>query len=141
MKQTIDWDNVFGYDQVKLMEYKRKFPKRSYGELRIKMFLEKNRVEFLEEVKGTIINNTTGVTKNVRIDFFIPKINTVIEYNGRQHYEPVEDFGGVKEFERQKERDLWVKEACLTRGYTLIEIPYYECVEARLESIIELYNA
>lgn len=141
MKQTIDWDKVFGYDQAKLMEYKRKFPKRSYGELRVKMFLEKNRIEFLEEVKGTITDTETGINRNIRMDFFIPKINTFIEYNGRQHYEPVEDFGGIKEFERQKERDLLVREACLNKGYTLIEIPYYECVETRLESIIELYNA
>ena len=141
MEQLIDWNFVLGYDPVKLEEYKRKFPKRSYGELRVKMFLEKNRIEFLEEVKAELINHQTGERKNIRMDFVIPKLNTIIEYNGRQHYEPVEDFGGIKSFERQQERDLWLRNACITKGYTLIEIPYYEHVETQLESIIELYNA
>lgn len=125
----------------KLYDYKNKFPKRSWGELEVKVLLEKHRIEFLEEVNLTLFNRDTGETKNVRIDFYIPKIKMFIEYNGRQHYEPVYDFGGIEVFEKQKERDMWVRNACNTNNHTLLEIPYYDCVEIRLKEVIELYNA
>lgn len=125
----------------KLYDYKEQFPKRSWGELWVKVLLEKNRIEFLEEVNLTLTNYTTGETKNVRIDFYIPKLKTFVEYNGRQHYEPVSDFGGIRAFEKQQERDLWVRNACNTNDHKLIEIPYYECTETCLKEVIELYNA
>lgn len=125
----------------KLYDYKEQFPKRSWGELWVKVLLEKNRIEFLEEVNLTLTNYTTGETKNVRIDFYIPKLKTFIEYNGRQHYEPVPDFGGIRAFEKQQERDLWVKNACNTNNHKLLEIPYYVCIENSLKEVIELYNA
>lgn len=125
----------------KLYDYKNQFPKRSWGELEVKVLLEKNRIEFLEEVNLTLNNRDTGETKNVRIDFYIPKIKMFIEYNGRQHYEPVYDFGGIAAFEKQQERDMWVRNACNTNDHTLLEIPYYACVETSLKEVIELYNA
>lgn len=125
----------------KLYDYKSQFPKRSWGELEVKVLLEKHRIEFLEEVNLTLTNRDTGETKNVRIDFYIPKIRMFIEYNGRQHYEPVWDFGGIEAFEKQKERDMWVRNACNTNNHTLLEIPYYDCVETSLKEVIELYNA
>lgn len=125
----------------KLYDYKSQFPKRSWGELEVKVLLEKHRIEFLEEVNLVLNNRDTGETRNVRIDFYIPKIKMFIEYNGRQHYEPVYDFGGITAFEKQQERDMWVRNACNTNDHRLLEIPYYACVETSLKEVIELYNA
>ena len=38
-------------------------------------------------------------------DLYIPKYNILIEYNGEQHYRPIDYFGGEKQFEIQQEHD------------------------------------
>ena len=62
-------------------------------------------------------------------DFYIPSIRTVIEYQGRQHYEPV-CFGGcsvessLRVFEINKSHDIIKRKYCKEHNIELIEIPY-----------------
>ena len=35
------------------------------------------------------------------IDFYLPDYNIFIEYNGEQHYVPIEHFGGELQFSEQ----------------------------------------
>lgn len=124
----------------KVYTYKSMFPKRSYGELEIKVLLEELNIKFQEEVPLILINNQTGETKNVRIDFYIPDYKIFIEYNGRQHYEPVEDFGGNWAFEKQKERDWWVRQALNNNESTLIEVPYYLSAYHHVKTLLQNMN-
>lgn len=39
-------------------------------------------------------------------DIYFPNEKIAIEYHGKQHFEPVDFFGGEESFEKQKERDL-----------------------------------
>ena len=64
-------------------------------------------------------------------DFYIPSINTCIEYDGRQHYEPV--YFGNKTTEEAEEylketklRDSIKDNYCKEHGIKLIRIPYFE---------------
>lgn len=57
-------------------------------------------------------------------DFYLPKYNVLIEYQGIQHYEPVEHFGGEEQLNIQKERDSKKKEYARLQGIELLEIPY-----------------
>lgn len=57
-----------------------------------------------------------------RLDFWTG--NYVIEYNGEQHYKPIDRFGGEEKFIKQQYRDNLVREYCKDAGYDLIEIPY-----------------
>lgn len=59
-------------------------------------------------------------------DFYIPSENLCIEYNGKQHYEPVEFFGGEKEFKKNVYRDSIKKEYCLKNNIRFLIIPYWE---------------
>lgn len=59
-------------------------------------------------------------------DFFIPKINAAIEYNGIQHYEPVDLFGGKEEFLKTQKRDKAKRIFCKRNDIKLIEIPYHK---------------
>jgi len=65
--------------------------------------------------------------KRYRLDFYLPQFNTVIEYNGSQHYEPVR-FGGqsIEEasilFEKQINRDHLIEELCVKNNIKLIWI-------------------
>ncbi|MDP2692911.1 MAG: hypothetical protein Q8O88_04700 [bacterium] len=46
------------------------------------------------------------------LDIYLPSLNVAIEYQGAQHYEPIEFFGGQEAFERTVERDKRKKQIC-----------------------------
>lgn len=75
----------------------------------------------------------------LRFDAFSPSQNTAFEFNGQQHYFPV-DFGNkgkqyaAKEFELTKLRDRIKKEYCDKNNINLIIIPYWD--KDKMEQII-----
>lgn len=105
--------------------------KISKGEEKIQRFLTENKVKFNQEHKfeGMIFKNP------LRCDFYIPFIKTVIEFNGKQHYEPIEYFGGWESFKQTQERDKIKKEYLLKKGIDLIEIKY-DISEEYFDSIL-----
>jgi hypothetical protein len=56
---------------------------------------------------------------------FIVNDRIVVEYNGKQHYEPVDFFGGLEQYEKQIKRDNDLKTLCYNNSIEYIEIPYY----------------
>jgi len=61
------------------------------------------------------------------LDVYMPSVSLALEYQGRQHYEPVEFFGGEAAFRRQQQRDQRKREACRKAGCTLIDVlPGYD---------------
>ena len=50
----------------------------------------------------------------------------LIEYNGEQHYEPVEAFGGEKQLEVQHEHDRRKRKYAENNGFQFIEIGYWD---------------
>ena len=66
----------------------------------------------------------------LRFDFVIfdddGKIDFIIEYQGRQHYEPSQKFGGKKGFYQQQYNDKRKRRFCALHDFNLIEIPYTE---------------
>ena len=97
----------------------------SSGEIKIRQILEKYKVKFKSQYR--IKNEQDEV---MIFDFAIldEKDNIIkyIEYNGEQHYEPVEIFGGEEAFKKQKIRDARKTEYCQAHGINLQWIPYYE---------------
>ena len=75
--------------------------------------------------------------KHMWADFYIPNINTVIEYDGQQHYEFCNFFYKTKEqFDEQKSRDKLKERLLLEHNIKLIRIPYYQKIDKQLiESI------
>ena len=61
---------------------------------------------------------------NQRLDIYIPSKNTAIEYQGKQHYEPVEFFGGEEGNRRNKERDFRKRRRCKAHGIQVIDWDY-----------------
>ena len=59
-----------------------------------------------------------------RFDIYFPKYNIAIEYNGKQHYEPIELFGGEEMFFLQQERDNLKIQNCLKNNCNFFEIKY-----------------
>ena len=72
------------------------------------------------------------------LDIYIPSIKTAIEYQGIQHYHPVEFFGGEEALAQRKELDRIKKELCDSNGVRLVEWPYdMEPTIKSLKSMLE----
>ena len=65
-------------------------------------------------------------------DVFVCGENIAIEYQGKQHFEPVEFFGGQKHFEEQRKRDELKREKSEQNGIILICINYWEDISLDL---------
>lgn len=104
----------------------------SKGELRIKEFLESKDISFIREMK---FDDCISIHK-LRFDFYIPTLNTVIEFDGIQHFKPINVFGGVKEFQSIKNRDEIKNSYCKTNSINLIRIKYNENIENKLNKCI-----
>jgi len=75
------------------------------------------------------------------LDIYFPKYNLGIEYQGDQHYYPIDFFGGEKSFTHNKERDLRKKILCKDNNCILIEVkPNYK-IENLIDQISEIINS
>lgn len=99
--------------------------KRSLGEERIAKFLYSRNIKFTPQYK-LIIDNLFVADKILRVDFFLPEYKTFIEFNGLQHYHPVDLFGGEEKLISQQERDYALRLYCKEKKLHLLEIPYNE---------------
>lgn len=60
------------------------------------------------------------------LDIFIPQENCAIEYQGRQHYQALDYFGGESGYAYRHEMDCIKKERCEQNGILLLEWSYTE---------------
>ena len=58
------------------------------------------------------------------LDIYIPSLRTAIEYQGVQHYQPVEFFGGEEALAQRRELDRQKRQLCRENQVRLIEWPY-----------------
>ena len=65
-------------------------------------------------------------------DVFVCGKNIAFEYQGKQHFEPVDFFGGEKHFQEQVARDRLKKKLSEENGVTLIYVNYNEDVSVEL---------
>lgn len=111
----------------------------SYGEEKVSEILNNYNIQFISQYE---IANSNLFCKNKKlfVDFFLPTSNTIIEYNGQQHYEAIDYFGGQERFERQEERDNAVRQYCKEHKIKLIEIPYteYDNIETILKKELNI---
>lgn len=92
----------------------------SKGERAVADILSKRRVRYIREHK---FDDCVHLNK-LPFDFYLPDQNICIEYDGVQHFEPCEYFGGAKTFEVIRKRDLIKTNYCKSNGIKLIRIPY-----------------
>ena len=79
-----------------------------------------------------------GENRRMFVDFYIESANTIIEYNGRQHYEPIQ-FNKMNakiaedNFIKQQERDLYLQQFCDLNKICLIWIDGRKYTNLKLE--------
>ena len=110
----------------------------SYGEELVKKYLNNMDINFKIQHRFSDLIGTGG--RQLSYDFSIPSEKyglILIEYNGLQHYQSCEFFGGEEKFKKQKEHDRLKKEYAKKHGYKLIIVKYtydtYEDVAKYLE--------
>ena len=98
---------------------------QSKGEESVEKYLKLNNIKYISQYEIQIDKNINFSGK-AYIDFYLPEYNLFIEYNGKQHYVPLEYFGGQITFEHQVARDNYIKEYCDLHNINLLEISYKE---------------
>lgn len=89
----------------------------SKGEEAVCKFLKDNNIVFIQQHKFS-----KCVSKyKLRFDFFIPSLNTCIEYDGEFHFLPI---FGVDKMKEQQKRDLKKDEYCSENNIRFIRIKY-----------------
>ena len=103
----------------------------SKGERIISKYLNKRGILFKEQYRfyNCRFKNT------LPFDFYLPNLNTLIEFDGEQHYKISEYFGGLNGFVDTKIRDTIKNRYCEENNINLIRIPYWE-----LDNIEQILN-
>ena len=100
----------------------------SRGEIKIHEILEESGLNYKMEFIFPELRSSNG--KPLRFDFAVfdddGNIDFLIEYQGKQHYEPSSKFGGKRGFYQQQFNDNKKRRFCALNDYKLIEIPYTE---------------
>lgn len=104
----------------------------SKGEKSIRQWLIDNNIEFIAQ-------KTFDDCKDKALlpfDFYLTKYNYIIEYDGEQHYKPIEYFGGEKAFLTRIKHDEIKNDYCKDNGISLLRIPYYANIEEELNNFL-----
>lgn len=88
-------------------------------EICVEKLLADNNIKYIKQYRPSWLRNKS-------LDFYLPKYNIAIECQGRQHFESVEYFGGVDEFNKRKYRDSEKMRECNENNVRLIYYADYE---------------
>ncbi len=100
----------------------------SIGENEIKKILKENNILFEEQKKFADCKDRLQLP----FDFFIPSKNLLIEYNGVQHYKPIEIFGGQKQLRLQRHHDWLKRKFARDNNFAFLTISYKDDIENKL---------
>lgn len=103
----------------------------SNGEETVSIWLDKNRIEYESQKQFKDCKDK----KPLPFDFYLIDYNCCIEYQGIQHYKPVEYFGGEESLEYTQRHDKIKADYCKNNGITLITISYLEDINEKLDSL------
>lgn len=104
---------------------------QSKGEKLIMNFLIQNNIEYVSEKK--FINCINPKTlRSLRYDFFLPKYNYCIEFDGIHHFENIQNRSNLEEVQY---RDNIKNTYCLINGINLIRFNYKESASEIIEKL------
>ena len=96
----------------------------SKNENLISLFLESKSIKFFRQHRF----NDCKLKRKLPFDFYLPEHNICIEFQGRQHYEKIDFFGGTEGFKKQIERDKIKENYCLNNNIKLLKFKYNDNV-------------
>jgi hypothetical protein len=99
--------------------------RNSKGEIAVKQVLDKFNINYISEFRLFPFRH--------RSDFYLPELNIHIEFNGLQHYKPVDMFGGEKAYLKVKENDAFKRQLIKSRNEFLIVLTYLHLTNDSVE--------
>ena len=108
--------------------------KKSKGEIKITRFLTNNNIKFERDKRFDDCRNILPLP----FDFYIPKYNLCIEFDGIQHFQNTNWYGKMSNEEMKENlksnqlRDQIKNDYCKKNGINLLRIRYDENVEEKL---------
>ena len=109
------------------------FCKESHGEKEIRILLEQNNIIFETQKKFKNCRNKNQLP----FDFYLPNINLIIEYDGEQHFKPLNFFGGKEGLKNRKKLDIIKNNFCKNSGIGLLRIKYNENIENKIKNYLK----
>lgn len=94
----------------------------SHGEQQIRNFLELNHITYYREYRFNDCKDKIPLP----FDFYLPDCNLAIEYDGKQHFEPTDMFGGEETFKKTQLHDNIKNKYCLEKNIELLRISYID---------------
>lgn len=113
------------------------------GEITIRWAMEQKMFALIKQLyKDAIYQYKADWLGNQSLDAYVPSLRIGFEYQGVQHYKPVEAFGGKSKFEKRQKLDFLKKEKCKQNGVRLVECKYDEVIskELLLKKVLEISN-
>ena len=107
----------------------------SKGERQVRQWLEQHGIVY--EFQKPFVECSD--IKCLPFDFYLPQYNTCIEYDGEQHFRPV-DFGGegeiiaLQKFKIVQKHDVIKNKYCENNNIPLLRIPYFKNTEEELNN-------
>ena len=94
----------------------------SKGEKQVAEWLEQHKMIYIQQKRFDDCCDKSTLP----FDFYLPNYNICIEYQGKQHYEPIEYFGGEESLLYTQHHDKIKQDYCENNNIKLICIPYWE---------------
>lgn len=96
--------------------------KQSKGELAIKKYLHSHNIKYYFQYRILECRDKWPLP----FDFYLPDYNICVEYDGKQHFQPVSRFGSLEGLNYIKHHDQIKTLYCKENNIKLIRIPYTE---------------
>ena len=105
---------------------------QSRGELFIENLLKDLNISFIKQKRFDDCKDK----RPLPFDFYLPEYNICIEYDGEQHFIPIDYWGGESRLELNKAHDKIKNKYCKEHNIKLIRIPY----TTKDDEIIDIIN-
>lgn len=103
----------------------------SNGAIKIIEILNQNNISFETEKYFSDCKDINSLP----FDFYVNN-KYLIEFDGKQHFQPIEHFGGEEAFQKRKQHDQIKNEYCKNNNIPLIRIPYTHLKNLCLEDLL-----
>lgn len=114
----------------------------SSNESFISSFLKTNNIRFIQQY--TYDDCKSRNNYKLRFDFALlndkDEVFYLIEYDGKQHFEPIEHFGGEESYKLTVERDTIKNNYCKSNDIPLLRLPYYLSNKEIIKEITNIMN-